>query len=93
MEAVTDVALESDTCLGDDFFLFVVGDDERNMNDQKIMEYKLQVKYGIKSMRITFDQLIDEIQFDKGTHILKIRGHEIGFVYYRSGYQVEHFPT
>lgn len=33
------------------------------------------------------------IEFDKETHILKIMGKEIGFVYYRSGYQEEQYTS
>lgn len=33
------------------------------------------------------------MEFDQDTHVLKIRGREIGFVYYRSGYQVEQYTT
>ena len=44
-------------------------------------------------MRLTFAQVKDEADIDKDTHILTIRGEEIGFVYYRSGYQVEQYPT
>ena len=44
-------------------------------------------------MRLTFAQVKEEGTIDKDTHILTIRGEEIGFVYYRSGYQVEQYPT
>ena len=44
-------------------------------------------------MRLTFAQVKEEADIDKDTHILTIRGEEIGFVYYRSGYQVEQYPT
>jgi hypothetical protein len=44
-------------------------------------------------MRLNLDQIASESEFDEKNHVLKIRGHEIGFVYYRSGYQVEHYVT
>lgn len=71
----------------------MVTDDERNVIDQKIMEYELQSTHGIKSMRCTMEQIGEEAEFDQNNHVLKLRGKEIGFVYYRSGYQVEHYPT
>jgi len=42
-------------------------------------------------MRMTFSEIHKMQSFDKDTHILSIRGKEIGFVYYRSGYQVEQY--
>ena len=42
-------------------------------------------------MRLTFSEIFQQQEFDKETHVLKIRGKEIGFVYYRCGYQVEQY--
>ena len=44
-------------------------------------------------MRCTFSEIQENAELDKDNHILKIRGEEIGFVYYRSGYQIEQYPT
>jgi len=44
-------------------------------------------------MRCTFADIHKMMDFDKDTHILKIRGKEIGFVYYRVGYQVEQYTS
>lgn len=46
----------------------------------------MQRKYGIKSMRCTLQEIAEAMSLNEETHILKIRGKEIGFVYYRSGY-------
>lgn len=78
-------ALES----ADPWVLFVIEDCERNVIDQKLIETALQAKYGVKSMRHTFKEISQLIEFDKDTHVMKVRGKEIGFVYYRCGYQVE----
>lgn len=51
------------------------------------------MKYGIKSMRLNFKQIHDRMTLDDETHVLHIDGKEIGFVYYRSGYQVEQYTT
>lgn len=71
--------------------LFVVEDSERNVLDQKVIETELQAQYGICSMRCTFNEVAQMATLDADTHILKVRGKEIGFVYYRSGYQVEQY--
>lgn len=44
-------------------------------------------------MRLNFEQIEQLGEIDKETNILKIRGKEIGFVYYRAGYQVEQYQT
>jgi len=66
-----------------------VEDNERNKIDQKALETELQFKHGIKSMRLNLTEIKSEIVLDEKTHVITIRGKEIGFVYYRSGYQVE----
>ena len=66
--------------------LFVVDEKERNVIDQKVIETELQRLHGIPSMRCTLAQINALMVFNEDTHILKIRGKEIGFVYYRSGY-------
>jgi 6-phosphofructokinase len=69
--------------------LFVIEDSERNVIDQKLIETDLHFRHGIKSMRCTFKQIGENMEFDNNTHILKVMGKEIGFVYYRCGYQLE----
>lgn len=40
-------------------------------------------------MRVTFEEVTKYGKVDPETKILTIRGKEIGFVYYRTGYQLE----
>ena len=42
-------------------------------------------------MRMTFSEIHKMHSFDQKTHVLTVRGKEIGFVYYRCGYQVEQY--
>ena len=44
-------------------------------------------------MRLNFGEINKLMDFDRKTHILKIMGKEIGFVYYRSGYQEEQYTS
>ena len=37
-------------------------------------------------MRHTLKEICSLAEFDESTHILKVNGFEIGFVYYRAGY-------
>jgi hypothetical protein len=73
----------------DPWVLFVVESVERNVIDQKIIESELQRVHGIKSMRLSFAEIAELKQVDPHTNIITVRGKEIGFVYYRAGYQVE----
>jgi len=52
-------------CAAKVYVLYVVSNDERNVIDQKTHEFELQMKYGIPSMRVTFDELITEMNVDE----------------------------
>ena len=71
--------------------LFVCEDDERNLCDQKLIEFKLWRERGIRSLRKTLGEVVEEASFDQTTKKLTIDGHEIGLVYYRTGYQADHY--
>lgn len=64
----------------------MVEDVERNKVDQKFIETELLLTHGIKSMRRNLSEIHSEMVFDENTHIIRVSGQEIGFVYYRSGY-------
>ena len=36
-------------------------------------------------MRLTFSEIFENMQMDE-KHVLRVKGREVGFVYYRSGY-------
>lgn len=76
----------------DPWVLFVVEEKERNVVDQKIIEVQLQLQTGIKSMRVTFKDVLENQQMDEN-NVLRVFGKEIGFVYYRTGYQVEQYAN
>ena len=71
--------------------LFVIEADERNVVDQKIIEVKLQQQFGIFSMRRTLSQIASDGSIDPNTKQLSIDDIEIGFVYFRTGYQAEQY--
>lgn len=64
---------------------------ERNICDQKWIEKTLYENFGIKSMRMTFDQIRKHSQIDGNTNALLVNDKEIAFVYYRTGYQLEQY--
>ena len=79
--------------MNDTWVLFVCEDDERNLCDQKAVEYDLMANLGIKSMRKTLKELIAQSVLCPKTKVLKVDGNEIGLVYYRTCYQQEHYQS
>ncbi|KAF9478219.1 glutathione synthase [Pholiota conissans] len=82
--------------------LFVVQPGERNVFDQRPLEYELLERYGIHSIRNTFEELGNIAHVDPSTSALIITRSldgspseriEISTVYYRSGYVPHEYPT
>jgi len=69
---------------------FIVEPNETNLFDQKVIEFNLLRLYGIKSIRLTFEEALKDLEystFDDNKRIIhKKTGKEIGVVYYRTGY-------
>lgn len=60
------------------------------MCDQKLIELVLQQKKGIKSLRMTFPDIQANMELSEN-NVMRVLGKEIGFVYYRTGYQFEQY--
>ncbi|KAF7341965.1 Glutathione synthetase [Mycena venus] len=74
--------------------LFVVQAGERNVFDQRWLEYELLEKHSIHVIRQTFDQLAASASLDPATRALLISDDtEISTVYFRAGYTPTDFPT
>ncbi|KAF9499102.1 glutathione synthase [Pleurotus eryngii] len=78
--------------------LFVVQAGERNVFDQRWLEYELLEKHSIRVIRQTFDELATSARLDPQTSALRIsRGDglevEISTVYFRAGYAPTDYPT
>ncbi|ODV98155.1 hypothetical protein PACTADRAFT_47959, partial [Pachysolen tannophilus NRRL Y-2460] len=75
--------------------LFVVQPNERNCFDQRLLEYALLKTHGIKSIRLTLEEIGLKTFTDKETKKLYIKetNAEISVVYYRSGYSPNDYPT
>ncbi|KAF8627449.1 hypothetical protein AX17_006263 [Amanita inopinata Kibby_2008] len=84
------------------WILFVTQPDERNVFDQRWIEYYLFERYRIRAIRQTFDQLASTAAVEPGTHRLHIScpadvvpsgSVEVSVVYYRSGYMPSEYTT
>ncbi|KIL67776.1 hypothetical protein M378DRAFT_72735 [Amanita muscaria Koide BX008] len=83
------------------WILFVVQPNERNVFDQRWIEYELFDKYQIRVIRQTFDQLAatatvdstSRLHINASTDTVPSGSVEISVVYYRSGYVPSEYTT
>ncbi|KAF7323690.1 Glutathione synthetase [Mycena kentingensis (nom. inval.)] len=74
--------------------LFVVQAGERNVFDQRLLEYELLEKHSIHVIRQKFDDLAANASVDPTTSTLRISSTtEISTVYFRAGYAPTDYPT
>ncbi|CDK24657.1 unnamed protein product [Kuraishia capsulata CBS 1993] len=85
---------ESSESVKDTVVLFVVQHNERNVFDQRLLEYEL-LKSGIKSKRLTLSEVESSTAIDEATRALKLKstGQTISVVYYRSAYAPYEFTS
>ena len=79
--------------------LFVVQPGERNVFDQRHLEYRLYEAYGIISYRLTLAEIREHTKYVKDAAagftrlVHTASGAEISLVYYRSGYAPTDYPS
>ncbi|GEQ72363.1 hypothetical protein JCM33374_g6050 [Metschnikowia sp. JCM 33374] len=66
--------------------LFVVQNGERNCFDQRLLEYELLEKHGLKSYRLSLEQISQHTTINSGKLYMKHTMDEVSVVYFRSGY-------
>ncbi|SCU80247.1 LAME_0B02190g1_1 [Lachancea meyersii CBS 8951] len=74
---------------------FIIQKGERNVFDQRVLEYKLFQDYGIKSVRLTIHDINTKTTMDPNTKRLFYNptGEEISVVYFRAGYSPQDFTN
>ncbi|KAH3678419.1 hypothetical protein WICMUC_001436 [Wickerhamomyces mucosus] len=79
----------------DTIVLTIVQEGERNVFDQRLLEFELLSKHGIKSKRLSLSQIELETFVDSNTSkiFLKSTGEEISVVYFRAGYAPSDFQN
>ncbi|KIM66711.1 hypothetical protein SCLCIDRAFT_1211105 [Scleroderma citrinum Foug A] len=87
------------------YILFVVQPNERNVFDQRWLEYELLQTHEIRVLRQTFEEITTSATVDPRTRALRISIHptlsisgsapdiEISTVYFRAGYIPSDYPT
>lgn len=66
--------------------LFVVQNGERNCFDQRHIEYELLETHGIKSYRLSLEQIKEHTTINLGNLYMRQTMDEVSVVYFRSGY-------
>lgn len=78
--------------------LFVVQDPERNIFDQRLLEYSLLVESGVRSFRLPFHRTLLDTKLDSDRTLIYIPPHspttpyEVTTVYFRAGYSPDDHP-
>lgn len=73
--------------------IFVVQATERNVFDQKPMENELYNKYGVKSRRMTFEEILKNCHKDEEQNIFDENNNMISLFYFRAGYTDRDYPN
>ncbi|KAG7662565.1 GSH2 [[Candida] subhashii] len=79
----------------DTVVLFVVQPQERNCFDQRHIEFSLLKNHGIKSYRLTLEEIESKVTTNSNKLYIKSTMDEVSVVYYRAGYSpddYEHNP-
>lgn len=85
-------AFEGQQGISKSIVLFVVQPNERNVFDQRLIEYELFNKYKVKSKRITIDEVPKFIS-KKDDSYLRHNDDVVSVVYFRSCYSPNDFKT
>jgi glutathione synthase len=78
--------------------LFVVQDPERNVFDQRHLEYSLLEEHGIRSFRLPFHRTLSDTKLDSDRNLLYTppnspsTTYEVTTVYFRAGYTPDDYP-
>jgi glutathione synthetase len=79
--------------------LFVVQDPERNVFDQRHLEYALLEESNIRSFRLPFQQTLQHTQLDSDRTLVYVppnspsTSYEVTTIYFRAGYSPDDYPN
>ncbi|KAK4570004.1 Glutathione synthetase [Recurvomyces mirabilis] len=79
--------------------IFLVQDPERNVFDQRHVEYALNKNHGVRTFRLPFGRVLRDTKVDAGRRLLYAPPHkpdkpfEVSLVYFRAGYSPDEYTT
>ncbi|ORZ19344.1 glutathione synthase [Absidia repens] len=71
--------------------MMIVQPGERNAFDQRWIEYSLLEKHGVRLLRRSMEQVVNNGELDPVTRALTVDGYEIAVTYFRAGYGPEDY--
>jgi glutathione synthase len=71
----------------------IIQPSERNVFDQRWIEYTLQERHGISLMRLSLEDIYSRAKLSPDNKGLIIDGYEVAVTYFRAGYGPEDYPT
>lgn len=72
--------------------IMVVAPLERNIFDQRAIEYEL-IKHGFETKRATIADLAANTKLDESTRTILYGNQAVAMFYFRDGYEPEHYPN
>jgi glutathione synthase len=79
--------------------LFIVQEPERNVFDQRLLEYELISKYSVHVFRLPFARVLHHTKVDSSRNLTYVSPHlpskewEVTTIYYRAGYSPDDYPN
>ncbi|EMC96918.1 hypothetical protein BAUCODRAFT_432785 [Baudoinia panamericana UAMH 10762] len=79
--------------------IFLVQDPERNVFDQRHLEYALNNNHGVRTFRLPFGRVLDDTKLDANRKLLYLPPHapnkpfEVSLVYFRAGYSPAEYQS
>jgi glutathione synthase len=79
--------------------IFLVQDPERNVFDQRHIEYNLNKTHNIRTFRLPFDRVLQDTKLDDGRKLIytppsmPTRHFEVAVVYFRAGYAPSEYTS
>jgi glutathione synthase len=78
--------------------LFIVQSDERNVFDQRALEFELEERHGVKVFRLAFNHVLDHTNVAENGALIYVppfspsEEYEVSVVYFRAGYTPDDYP-
>ena len=79
--------------------IFLIQDPERNVFDQRHLEYELNEAHGVRTFRLPFDRVVKDTKLDQDRKLIYLppqspnKQYEVSLVYLRAGYAPTEYET
>ncbi len=87
-----DAMAEACRRVGGDTVLFVIQPGERNVFDQRYLEFGLWQRHRIRTLRRSLQEIAEQASVQPSNGSLRLAGQDIALVYFRAGYTPDDYP-